>query len=113
MGVKTHNTVLEIMVKKVASNLQLYGSCEDVINATLNLFQVCLAGIIQQIVLCTSLYCWRLPYILVLYLSLVFFLFLSHLLLFLESIAAIGAVVSVSLTGDYDCALTVSIEVHF
>lgn len=40
LGLKTHNTVLDIMVKKVASNLQEYGSCETVISATLNLFQV-------------------------------------------------------------------------
>ncbi|GMH42848.1 hypothetical protein BSKO_10767 [Bryopsis sp. KO-2023] len=44
VGLKTHNAVLEIMVKKVALNLQMYGSCEDVINATLNLFQELAGG---------------------------------------------------------------------
>ena len=39
LGIKDHTQVLNLIVNKVAANLRLYGSCEDIIQATLTLFQ--------------------------------------------------------------------------
>lgn len=40
LGIKDHSTVLNLIVNKVASNLRLYGGCDDIIQATLTMFQV-------------------------------------------------------------------------
>lgn len=32
--------VLNVMLSKIATNLKVYGSCDDIITQTLNLFQV-------------------------------------------------------------------------
>lgn len=40
LGLKDHATVLNAMVAKMAINLKVYGDCDDIIHATLNLFQV-------------------------------------------------------------------------
>ena len=40
MGLKDHSMVLNTMISKVATNLKVYGACEDIILATLTLFQV-------------------------------------------------------------------------
>ena len=49
LGIKDHSTVLNLIVNKVASNLRLYGGCDDIIQATLTMFQVrlrlCAAGL--------------------------------------------------------------------
>ena len=40
LGIKDHTMVLNLIVNKVAANLRMYGSCDDIIQATLTLFQV-------------------------------------------------------------------------
>ena len=40
LGIKDHTMVLNLIVNKVAANLRIYGSCDDIIQASLNLFQV-------------------------------------------------------------------------
>ena len=42
LGLKNHAMVLNVMLSKIATNLKVYGSCDDIITQTLNLFQVCL-----------------------------------------------------------------------
>ena len=36
---KDHSMVLNAMITKVATNLKVYGACDDIIQATLSLFQ--------------------------------------------------------------------------
>ncbi len=40
LGLKDHAMVLNVMLSKIATNLKVYGSCDDIITQTLNLFQV-------------------------------------------------------------------------
>ena len=40
LGIKDHSMVLNLMITKVATNLKVYGACDDIIQATLGLFQV-------------------------------------------------------------------------
>ena len=40
LGLKDHAMVLNVMLSKIANNLKVYGSCDDIITQTLNLFQV-------------------------------------------------------------------------
>ena len=40
LGLKDHAMVLNVMLSKIATNLKVYGSCDDIIMQTLNLFQV-------------------------------------------------------------------------
>lgn len=42
LGLSDHLTVLNVMLGKIATNLKVYGSCDDVIESTLTLFQVSL-----------------------------------------------------------------------
>ena len=39
LGLADHLMVLNVMLGKIATNLKVYGSCDDVITLTLNLFQ--------------------------------------------------------------------------
>ena len=39
-GIKDHAAVLGHMISKVATNVKVYGACDDIIQATLALFQV-------------------------------------------------------------------------
>ena len=39
LGLADHLMVLNVMLGKIATNLKIYGSCDDVITLTLNLFQ--------------------------------------------------------------------------
>lgn len=41
LNMSDHLMVLNVMLGKIAINLKVYGSCEDVIALTLSLFQVC------------------------------------------------------------------------
>ena len=43
LGLNDHLLVLNVMLSKIATNLKVYGACDDVITATLALFQVPLA----------------------------------------------------------------------
>ncbi len=40
LGLKDHAMILNLMLSKIAINLKVYGSCDDIITQTLNLFQV-------------------------------------------------------------------------
>ena len=40
LGLNDHLLVLNVMLSKIATNLKVYGACDDVITATLALFQV-------------------------------------------------------------------------
>ena len=40
LGLSDHLMVLNVMLAKIATNLKAFGSCEDVVEQTLNLFQV-------------------------------------------------------------------------
>ena len=40
LGLKDHAMILNVMLSKIAINLKVYGSCDDIITQTLNLFQV-------------------------------------------------------------------------
>ena len=40
LGITDHSMVLNLIVNKIAANLRLYGSCDEIIQATLTLFQV-------------------------------------------------------------------------
>ncbi len=40
LGLSDHLMVLNVMLSKIATNLKVYGSCDEVITLTLNLFQV-------------------------------------------------------------------------
>ncbi len=40
LGLSDHLLVLNVMLSKIATNLKVYGSCDEVITLTLNLFQV-------------------------------------------------------------------------
>ena len=40
LGLKDHAMILNVMLSKIAINLKVYGSCDDIITLTLNLFQV-------------------------------------------------------------------------
>jgi exportin-7 len=40
LGLKDHAMVLNVMLSKIATNLKVYGSCDEIITQTLNLFQV-------------------------------------------------------------------------
>ncbi|CAK0751589.1 hypothetical protein CVIRNUC_002079 [Coccomyxa viridis] len=44
LGLKDHAMVLNVMLSKIATNLKVYGSCDDIITQTLNLFQDLAAG---------------------------------------------------------------------
>ena len=39
LGLADHLLVLNVMLGKIATNLKVYGSCDDVITLTLSLFQ--------------------------------------------------------------------------
>ena len=39
-GLKDHSAVLNLMIAKIANNLKVYSECDDIIQATLGLFQV-------------------------------------------------------------------------
>lgn len=40
LGLSDHLMVLNVMLAKIATNLKAFGSCQDVVEQTLNLFQV-------------------------------------------------------------------------
>lgn len=40
LGLSDHLTVLNVMLGKIATNLKVYGACDEVIESTLTLFQV-------------------------------------------------------------------------
>lgn len=40
LGLSDHLLVLNVMLSKIATNLKVYGACDDVVTATLALFQV-------------------------------------------------------------------------
>ncbi len=40
LGLSDHLLVLNVMLSKIATNLKVYGSCDEVITLTLGLFQV-------------------------------------------------------------------------
>lgn len=40
LGLSDHLMVLNVMLSKIATNLKVYGSCDEVITLTLGLFQV-------------------------------------------------------------------------
>ena len=40
-GLKDHSAVLNLMIAKIANNRKVYSECEDIIQATLGLFQAC------------------------------------------------------------------------
>ncbi|PSC72660.1 exportin-7 isoform X2 isoform A [Micractinium conductrix] len=44
LGLSDHSMVLNIMLSKIATNLKVFGSCEDVVEQTLTLFQDLAAG---------------------------------------------------------------------
>lgn len=40
LGLSDHLLVMNVMLSKIATNLKVHGSCDEVITLTLNLFQV-------------------------------------------------------------------------
>lgn len=44
LGLNDHLALLNVMLTKIATNLRTYGKAEELVHATLNLFQVRLAG---------------------------------------------------------------------
>lgn len=63
LGLSDHQAVLTLMLQKIATNLKVYGSSEQLVHLTLSLFQVrdgagVCAGDVRAVSLCSVQLCW-------------------------------------------------------